>query len=170
MARQAANDTMIRYRAASTNGYARKWRALDTTNARWVDLTPAGNYRTFKTQSSAQRRCDELNAAENAPPLPMTDAELIEWVGAFRDGILNGDLPTMKCFMVCAPLAGLLACLDIEAELIESDLGWVNHCWLRLPDGRALDPTADQFNYLDDAKMPKVYLGPPTKYHLEKTP
>ena len=32
--------------------------------------------------------------------------------------------------------------------------GW-DHCWLRLADGRIIDPTADQFGN----GMPKVYIG-----------
>ena len=32
-----------------------------------------------------------------------------------------------------------------------------NHVWLRLSDGRALNPSADRFN----AGLPPVYLGPP---------
>lgn len=95
-----------------------------------------------------------------------TDEQIIEYATAFRDGMLEDQLPTMKCFMVCAPLVTILNMSGIKCEAIESDLGWCNHIWLRLSDGRVLDPTADQFNYLDGAKFPKVYLGPTTKYHL----
>lgn len=97
----------------------------------------------------------------------MTDAELIEYASDFRAGILDGEMPTLRCFMVCAPLATLLNMDGVACELVESDLGWANHFWLRLADGRALDPTADQFNYLDSATppFPPVYLGAPTKYH-----
>jgi len=36
----------------------------------------------------------------------------------------------------------------------------------RQADGRALDPTADQFNRLfPDLAMPPVYLGPPMTIH-----
>lgn len=96
----------------------------------------------------------------------MTDAELIEFTQEFRDGILDGGMPTLMCFAVCAPLVTLLNMSGVKAEMVESDLGWCNHFWLKLADGRVLDPTADQFNYLDTAKaaMPPVYLGPPTKY------
>lgn len=62
------------------------------------------------------------------------------------------------CFAVCAPLAGLLRLHGIEARVVEgfpSDGDFYNHVWLELPDGRVLDPTADQF-----ADMPPVYLGP----------
>jgi hypothetical protein len=97
----------------------------------------------------------------------MTDQELIDCATEFRLGMINGEPPMMKCFMVCAPLAGLLSFLGVEVRLIESDLGWTNHCWLQLADGRALDPTADQFNYLDNAKLPPVYLGPPLEYHKQ---
>lgn len=99
-----------------------------------------------------------------------TDKQLVEFSTAFRDGILEDHLPTLACFMVSAPLAALLQIHGVQCDLVESDLGWCNHVWIRLADGRALDPTADQFNYLDRAKMPMVYLGPPTKYHTEPRP
>lgn len=64
------------------------------------------------------------------------------------------------CFAVCYPLQGWLSFAhQIEAELIELQFPHVNHAVLRLPDGRILDPTADQFNG-ELVKFPKVYLGP----------
>ena len=37
-----------------------------------------------------------------------------------------------------------------------------NHVWLKLPDGRILDATADQFNFwFPHKKYPKVHLGKP---------
>jgi hypothetical protein len=96
----------------------------------------------------------------------MTDAELIEVATEFRKGILDGRTSQMMCAMVCWPLVGLLKMYGQECESVESDLGHMNHIWIRLPDGRALDPTADQFNYLfPDMKMPPVYLGAPTTIH-----
>lgn len=95
----------------------------------------------------------------------MTDAELIEFATEFREGILDGSPSKMKCAMVCWPLAGMLAFYGVECETVESDLGEMNHIWLRLKDGRALDPTLDQFNFLFNENWPPVYLGPPTKYH-----
>jgi hypothetical protein len=72
---------------------------------------------------------------------------------------------------VCYPLQGYLSALHgLQTEVVESDLGECNHVWLKLPDGRALDPTADQFNYCNPEKMPPVYLGPPTKLHVSPTP
>jgi hypothetical protein len=106
---------------------------------------------------------------DDEPFEPLTDAQLIAYASAFRMGIIGRDSSARKCFMVCAPLAGLLETIGVKAELVQSDLGWMNHFWLRLEDGRVLDPTADQFNDVDeDAKMPAVYLGPPTKYHPQK--
>lgn len=102
----------------------------------------------------------------------MKDKALIKFATAFRDGILDGGSSVWMCFAVCAPLAGLLHAHGVKVELIEADLGACNHVWLRLPDGRALDPTADQFsNYqfaalgIETMELPPVYLGPPLKYH-----
>lgn len=60
------------------------------------------------------------------------------------------------CMVVAAPLQGLLSALyGVETELVEVEFETINHVYLRLPDGRILDPTADQF-----PGMPDVYLGP----------
>lgn len=97
----------------------------------------------------------------------MTDAELIEFAQEFRDGILNGRDSAWMCAAICWPLGSLLTLLHgIEVEYIESDLGHCNHVWLRLEDGRALDPTADQFNAMfPNLNYPPVYLGPPAEIH-----
>jgi hypothetical protein len=63
------------------------------------------------------------------------------------------------CFAVCAPLQPLLYLAGVESELVEVSFAEVNHCFLRLSDGRILDPTADQFG------LEPVYLGAmPLKY------
>jgi hypothetical protein len=95
----------------------------------------------------------------------MTDAELIEFATEFREGILGGAPSNWMCFAVCAPLAPLLRMSGVEAEMVEGDLGVCNHYWLRLTDGRVLDPTADQFNAHQIEQMPPVYLGPPALIH-----
>ncbi len=96
----------------------------------------------------------------------MTDEELVIFAAEFREGILGGRNSEMMCFAVAAPLCTLLRLHGVENEMIESDLGEFNHFWLRLHDGRALDPTADQFNDYGFPPMPPVYLGPPLKTAL----
>lgn len=83
----------------------------------------------------------------------MTDRHLRKLVREFRDGILDGRPAEMMCFAVCAPLQAYLAICGIETRLVYASLAEVNHVWLRLPDGRVLDPTADQFG------LEAVYLG-----------
>jgi hypothetical protein len=100
----------------------------------------------------------------------MTDSELIECATEFRSGLLDGKPSNMMCAMVCWPLAGLLGMYGVECETVERDLGEMNHVWIKLADGRALDPTLDQFNYLFNESWPAVYLGEPTKYHSEGQP
>jgi hypothetical protein len=95
----------------------------------------------------------------------MTDAELIDFVAGFRSGMLDGDPPHGKCFMVCAPLVTLLNMHGVECAMIESAIpgdDFDNHVWIRLSDGRALDPTADQFSRYH---LPPVYLGPRLAIH-----
>lgn len=91
----------------------------------------------------------------------------------FRKGILGKRQSDMMCAAVCYPLASLLNISGVKCEAVESDLGECNHVWIRLADGRALDPTGDQFNLVNSEKMPPVYLGPPLKIHAlapEPTP
>lgn len=96
----------------------------------------------------------------------MTDAELIEFASEFRAGILDGRPSDWMCGIVCWPLSTLLGMHGVENETVETDLGHCNHIWIKLADGRALDPTADQFNRLfPDMKMPVVYLGEPCAIH-----
>lgn len=97
----------------------------------------------------------------------MSDDELIEFAKEFREGILGGRESAWMCAAICWPLGSLLTMMHgIEVEYVEGDLGECNHVWLRLADGRVLDPTADQFNRLfPDLAMPPVYLGAPTKIH-----
>lgn len=96
----------------------------------------------------------------------MTDAELLKFASEFREGILDGQPSAWMCAAVCWPLSTLLCLHGVDNEAVETDLGEMNHVWLRLADGRALDPTADQFNALFPAmNMPPVYLGPPVGIH-----
>ena len=70
------------------------------------------------------------------------------------------------CFVVCAPLEGLLRFYGVKVCLVETNLSndarsdCYSHFWLKLPDGRALDPTADQFE-----KQSPIYLGAPRWFH-----
>lgn len=89
----------------------------------------------------------------------MKDRALIKFAREFREGILDGGPSDMMCAAVCWPLVTLLNMHGVKCRSVESDLGELNHIWIKLDDGRALDPTIDQFNYLFDEKWPRVYLG-----------
>lgn len=105
----------------------------------------------------------------------MTDEEIIEAAEGFREGILednpfgeNGSSHRM-CGAIAWPLAGYLrAICEIDCaeakSLVSTPEGDWEHIWIRLSDGRVLDPTADQFNHLG-REYPAVYLGPPTELH-----
>ena len=97
----------------------------------------------------------------------MKDRALVKFASEFREGILDGGPSDMMCAAVCWPLVTLLNMQGVKCRSVESDLGALSHIWIKLDDGRALDPTIDQFNYLFDEKWPEVYLGEPTKYHIE---
>ncbi len=102
-------------------------------------------------------------------PRRMTDKKLVKFASEFRKGMLGGEPSDMMCFAICSPLSTLLQMHGVECEVVEVDLGHCNHVWLRLSDGRALDPTADQFNRLfPDLDLPPVYLGEPTAIHGEQ--
>lgn len=95
------------------------------------------------------------------------DEALVSFVSEFREGILNGRPSAGYCAMVVWPLETLLNMLGVKCRAVESDLGDFNHFWLLLDDGRALDPTADQFwvRWRIQPKLPPVYLGARTIAH-----
>lgn len=104
----------------------------------------------------------------------MTDAELIEVATEFRDGMLGSDAPgDGQCAKVSWALAGYLRSLcDIDCETVQSDhsdmaTDYIEHVWIKLADGRALDATYDQFCSEEPVK---VYLGAPTEFHVEPHP
>lgn len=100
----------------------------------------------------------------------MTDKQLVRLAKSFRSGIIRGNpwtklrpkgkpLSWGMCFQVSAPLQGLLSAHGFETTLETVDFIEINHTFLRLPDGRILDATADQFG------LEPVYLGPmPDEY------
>ena len=96
----------------------------------------------------------------------MGDEELIEFANEFREGILDGRPSNLMCAMVSWPLASLLRCTGVDCDTVESELPEMNHIWIRLADGRTLDPTADQFSTAGK-KYPKVYLGEPLAFHAD---
>ncbi len=94
----------------------------------------------------------------------MTDRKLKKVVTDFRAGILGGRSSFLMCAAVCLPLETYLSCCcGLHVTIETTNFAEVNHYWLRLPDGRILDPTADQFG------LEPVYLGPlPEAYALRK--
>lgn len=101
----------------------------------------------------------------------MTDEQLVHYATEFREGILDGRSSAFMCGMVCWPLSTLLGMYGVKNTTVESDLGEINHIWIRLADGRVLDPTADQFGQLfPDMALPPVYLGEPLSIHSEAKP
>lgn len=94
----------------------------------------------------------------------MTDRKLKRITAEFRDGILDGRSSFKMCAAVCFALNGFLwSFFRMETEIVEVNFPEINHCLLRLTDGRILDPTADQFG------LEPVYLGPlPLAYSLRQ--
>jgi len=97
------------------------------------------------------------------------DAKLLRFTEAIRRGFLDMMDCTSEsmCVVLCVPLVELMDMIGLSVEVRMSfvDVGngerW-NHFWIRLPDGRALDPNADQFNAALGAKFPTVYLDQPS--------
>jgi hypothetical protein len=91
----------------------------------------------------------------------------------FREGILDGRPSAGFCLMICLPLWAFIRAHIKGSRLVEKDFYFqgeygdpktTNHFYIELPDGRILDPTADQFQRAS-GKFPKVYLGPmPVEY------
>lgn len=98
----------------------------------------------------------------------ISDEELVAIAREFRNGVLDGQSSEGWCAAICWPLEALLAlqygiqCNSVETELTHlDDCEASNYIWLQLSDGRALDPTIDQFG----ETYPDVYLGKPLDIH-----
>jgi hypothetical protein len=87
-------------------------------------------------------------------------------VGEFRRGMLGKGSSALMCFAVCAPLQSLLEMAGYPTELIEGEVENTEHYWLQLPDGRIVDPTADQLTAPDGSAMPKVFIGEKPEWYL----
>lgn len=84
----------------------------------------------------------------------MKDAALKQIARDMRDGILGKRSSRLMCMAIAAPLQSFLSGVyNFSTELETVDFPDCNHVWLRLPDGRILDVTADQFG------LDAIYLG-----------
>lgn len=95
----------------------------------------------------------------------MTDSELLQYASEFRAAIIANGESVRMCAAISDPLSAALAVKGVATTVMESDLGECNHVFLKLQDGRVLDPTADQFNWCSRRKLPGVYLGSATTIH-----
>ena len=114
----------------------------------------AASARDNGLQSSGRGTKPRLQRASETWRNLGNDDEVIAFVTNFREHMLRVEgtqaRPRGMCFHLCRPLAALLRNSGVEVELYESHLGdpvlGENHAWLKLADGRALDPTPDQFD------------------------
>jgi hypothetical protein len=84
----------------------------------------------------------------------MTDRQLKSIARGMRAGIIGRRSSRLMCMAISAPLQGYLSAVcDFDTELETVEFPHSDHVWLRLPDGRILDATADQFG------LDKIYLG-----------
>jgi hypothetical protein len=95
----------------------------------------------------------------------MTDAQILKFATAFREGILDGRPSFLMCAAISRPLASLLRLHGLDCEVAEGENGAGGHTWIKLADGRVLDPSADQYNFPCFKQYPLVYLGEPTELH-----
>jgi len=95
----------------------------------------------------------------------MTDAELLQYASEFRFAVIGDETSSRMCAAISDPLCAALAVQGVPAQVMENVLEDCNHVFLQLPDGRVLDPTADQFNRGSSGPLPAVYLGGVTSIH-----
>lgn len=95
----------------------------------------------------------------------MKDSELLQYAKEFRAAIIGEASSSRWCAAISAPLCAALNAIGVKAGLLETDLGECNHVFLVLEDGRVLDPTADQFNWISKNELPGVYLGAQSIIH-----
>ncbi len=94
----------------------------------------------------------------------MNDKGLLIISEEFRKGMIGNRSSEGFCYALSAPLTSYLEFLGFKCELIKGKIGGAEHYWIALPDGRILDPTADQFN---DSISP-IYWGlKPDNYKKE---
>lgn len=102
----------------------------------------------------------------------MTGTQLLSYVRTYRYGMLGRKRGSKYCYMVCYPLQSLLSLEGVETELIEGEVCyyryWIGHFWLRMTDGKIIDPTAEQFA-TETRKMPRVYIGPKPRWYRAKS-
>lgn len=99
----------------------------------------------------------------------MTDSELLHYAAEFRFAVIGDGASSRMCAAISDPLCAALAVLGVPAQVMETVLEDCNHVFLQLPDGRVLDPTADQFNSAGSPPLPAVYLGDVTRNHTNAT-
>ena len=95
----------------------------------------------------------------------MTDADLQQYASDFRAAIIGNGESARMCAAISDPLSAALSVKGVTTTVMESDLEECNHVFLKLQDGRVLDPTADQFNWRSQRQLPGVYLGNATTIH-----
>ena len=112
----------------------------------------------------------------------LTDADLIQAAKEYRECVIDSqhcqhlhDIGFLSMhFMICEPLAGNLSFLGCEAWFVSGKVALPDgseghHGWLKLPDGRVLDPLGDSFNEVEGfRKLPAIYLGKPTEIHQKE--
>jgi len=88
--------------------------------------------------------------------------EIKQWALEFREGMLEDRKSNNWCYMISAPLQGLLA-LEFSKHkfsLCSINLKNCKHWIIGVDDYLILDATADQLNVWDkEANLPPVYLG-----------
>ena len=95
--------------------------------------------------------------------------ELRSIVSEFSAGILDGNEPDGRCFMVCSALAGYLSFMFkgyAKCPIIKGSVGDCEHFWIEWY-GEIIDPTANQFKRPNERSMPKVYIGKKPEWYKE---
>lgn len=94
-------------------------------------------------------------------------------VKGFRAGVLAGQSPKGKCFMVCAPLVTYLQGVGLDVELKECEITQGDethqHYYLLMDNKTVIDPTASQFNDPAGFAMPEIYIGELPAHYKEAT-
>jgi hypothetical protein len=99
----------------------------------------------------------------------ITKKELRSTVSEFADGILDGDEPDGRCFMVCSALSGYLHFMFKGYAKCNVTKGYIDgyeHFWIDWY-GEIIDPTASQFKRPNGRSMPKVYIGKKPEWYKE---
>jgi hypothetical protein len=97
--------------------------------------------------------------ADRHKALCVENAVLRRIARTVRRRVLPHGRSRSACLLVSSELLTSLRRRSIGCRLVRGGVGGTFHYWIRLPDGRIVDATADQLRNPKGGRMPDVFVG-----------